>query len=56
LDIWHTTETVSYMIVERGSHYLTDGTWIEAGSVPVDASWRKVHLEHKFASKPVVLT
>jgi len=43
------------MIVERGTHELSDGTWIEAGSIPVDGEWRKVHLEHEFV-KPVVLT
>jgi len=31
LDIVHTTETVSYMVVERGIHELSDGTWVEAG-------------------------
>jgi hypothetical protein len=31
LDIKHTTETLSYMVVERGIHELSDGTWVEAG-------------------------
>jgi hypothetical protein len=49
------TETVSYMIVERGSHNVGNN-WIEAGTIPVESEWRKVHLEHKFTETPVVLT
>jgi len=29
-------ENVSYMVVERGLNYLSDGTWIEAGTMNGD--------------------
>lgn len=28
----HTTETMSYLVVDAGTHILSDGTMIEAGS------------------------
>lgn len=57
LDIVHTTETVSYMVVERGIHELSDGTWIEAGHAQkIKKRWTRVKFEHKFTETPVVLT
>jgi serralysin len=57
LDIVHTTETVSYMVIERGIHELSDGTWVEAGHAKnIGKKWKRIKFTHKFDSKPVVLT
>lgn len=38
LDGWHTVETVSYMVVERGRHQMPDGAWVEAGRLTTSAT------------------
>lgn len=36
----HAAETVSYLVMERGTHYLADGRTVEAGSVDTDTVHR----------------
>ena len=56
LDQAHTTETVSYLVVEAGNHQLPDGTPIQAGvATSVTDSWQSVSLAG-FSSAPVVLS
>jgi hypothetical protein len=38
LDGWHTSETVSYLAMERGRHQLPDGAWVEAGRLVTNAT------------------
>ena len=52
----HTTETLSYMIVERGSYQLADGTWIEAGSIDGTKDFQEVKFESEFDATPVVFS
>ncbi|WP_435365106.1 S8 family serine peptidase [Haloarchaeobius sp. DYHT-AS-18] len=52
----HTTETVSYMVVEAGSHTLADGRTLEAGTVEVDEADDFVAFGTQFSSTPVVLS
>ena len=56
LDQAHNTETVSYLVVEAGTHQLPDGTPIQAGvATSVTNSWQKISLSG-FSSAPVVLS
>lgn len=57
LDGIHGEETISYIVVERGSHQLPDGAWIEAGSTEIGArpAFATVTLSAPFANAPVVL-
>jgi hypothetical protein len=56
LDQAHTTETVSYLVVEVGTHQLPDGTPVQAGvATSVTDSWQTVTLTG-FGSAPVVLS
>ena len=57
LDGWHTSESVSYVVVESGVHTLSDGTTIAAGiHSEVDHRWKSVDFGHQFDATPVVLS
>jgi len=58
LDGSHALETVGYLVMERGSHVLPDGTQVEAGRVDTDTtrSFDPLPFEAPFASAPVVFT
>ena len=58
-------ESVSYVVLERGSHWLADGTHIEVGTIETSATvgrqlmsrtWETVNFPHKFVETPVVLS
>jgi PKD repeat protein len=57
LDGRHRNEVVPYLVAERGSHQLPDGSWIEAGTVNTDATdaFVSVPFTAPFAADPVVL-
>ncbi|MEE4117734.1 MAG: hypothetical protein V2I65_01830, partial [Paracoccaceae bacterium] len=42
LDGGHAAETISFLAIERGSHTLSDGTVIRAGSASADHAWTEV--------------
>ena len=60
----HRTETISYLVLEAGSHKLADGRLIEVGTVDTDATtgigesdvWETVSYDTPFPTQPVVLT
>ncbi|MCH8319859.1 MAG: hypothetical protein IH790_02735, partial [Acidobacteria bacterium] len=60
----HTTETVSYLVLEAGTWQLSDGTLVEAGQVSTSATvgmqlsdqWAAVPLATPWANSPVVLS
>ena len=56
LDGYHTFETVGYIIMERGSYTLADGTMIEAGSFTTNntTSFQIVNFKNEFNYTPVV--
>jgi hypothetical protein len=58
LDGTHTTEKVSYMVMERGSYTLEDGTKVEAGRFDTDktGSFGRVSFSQAFNQVPVVTT
>ena len=56
LDGSHTTETVPYVVCEAGTHELTDGTQVEAGTTELDDDGRSVPFERSFADRPVVFS
>jgi PKD repeat protein len=58
LDGWHANEKVGYVVVERGSHQLPNGAWLEADEIPVGTgnSWQAGSFLAPFATTPIVLT
>ncbi|MEA1901053.1 MAG: fibronectin type III domain-containing protein [Thermodesulfobacteriota bacterium] len=56
LDGGHATENVSYIVMERGSYILEDGTKVEAGTFNTDStgSFRWVDFSQTFNQVPVV--
>jgi hypothetical protein len=52
----HTTETISYTVMEAGQHTLSDGTPVEAGTVRTDHSGTNAGFAQSFGSAPVVLS
>ncbi|MBW2738102.1 MAG: fibronectin type III domain-containing protein [Deltaproteobacteria bacterium] len=58
LDDNHTFETVGYIIMERGSYTLEDGTMVEAGSFTTNntTSLKTVNFKNSFNQTPVVTT
>lgn len=58
LDGWHTLETVSYLVIERGSYTLPDGTRIEADYIVTDRTegFEAVSFNQTFQTVPVIIT
>jgi hypothetical protein len=58
LDGWHTMETVSYLVMEKGTYTLDDGTRIEAANLETGAAavFEGIAFEDAFNVKPVVMT
>lgn len=57
LDGAHTEETVSYVVLEAGTHQLSDGAGLQVGSVEADHDFKNVELEAgTFADTPVVFS
>jgi hypothetical protein len=56
LDGGHTTETISYVVMEAGEHRLSDGTTVEAGTARTDHLGTNVGFASSFGSVPVVLS
>ena len=58
LDGIHAEETVGYMVMERGSYILEDGTKVEAGTFDTDntSSFGAVSFNQTFTTEPVVIT
>ncbi|TWU57095.1 Dockerin type I repeat protein [Rubripirellula tenax] len=57
LDGTHATETVSYLVVEGGTHRLTDGTRLVAGYLTDQThTWTSFSTDDLFSSRPVLLS
>jgi len=56
LDGSHGAETVSYMVVERGTTVLPSGATIQAGTAPLGARWFTQRFSTPFSSVPLLLT
>lgn len=52
----HRTETISYLVVEKGRHTLANGSRIEAGELTGSTGSATVSLQSSFTNVPVVLT
>ena len=61
----NTAEMVSYVVLEAGSHLLSDETYLEVGTVDTNATvganisapaWKTIHFTSLFTEDPVVLT
>ncbi|QEG21546.1 lysyl oxidase family protein [Mariniblastus fucicola] len=52
----HTSESVSYFVVEEGTHTLRDGTVIAAGQSSIsNGAWNNVEFGNTFDTTPIVL-
>lgn len=56
LDGEHPSETVSYMVLEKGRHTLPDGSLVEAGSFAGGTTFAAVSFTEAFTKTPVILT
>jgi hypothetical protein len=56
LDGIHSKETVGYVVIEKGSYTLPDGSTIEAGSFTGRKTFQTIPFNGTFAHTPVVLT
>ena len=56
LDGTHGSETVSYMVVEAGSHVLLDGRWITAGVTELTQAFSTISFGQTFDNPPVVFS
>lgn len=56
LDGRHLKESISYMVVEEGTHQLKDQTFIEAGRVVAGSNWSNVKFNADFKKAPVVFS
>ncbi|MEM8486210.1 MAG: putative Ig domain-containing protein, partial [Bacteroidota bacterium] len=57
LDGVHGSETVAYMVLEAGSHAMSDGRSIQAGFTTISGNaFNSVSFKDAFSSNPVVLT
>jgi hypothetical protein len=58
LDDIHLTETVNYLVMERGNHQLADGTRIVANRFDTDNtnSFRRISFNRNFRETPVVIS
>ncbi len=54
-DGYHTTETISYLAMDAGSHDL-NGITALAGEVDVNQNWATATFSQAFSSEPIVLT
>ncbi len=56
LDEWHVFETIPYMVVEAGTHTLTNGKLLQAGNIAaVNNSWTTQAFPNPFSEEPIVL-
>lgn len=56
LDGTHPKETVSYLVMEKGRHILSDGSSVEAGSFAGTTSFKTVSFSKAFTKTPVILS
>ncbi len=57
LDEWHTLERAAYLVMERGSYMLEDGTRLEAGRFQSsNTTFQTIPFAQAFQTKPVVLS
>ena len=56
LDGIHTEESVNYIVMEAGTHKLSDGSTIEAGKFNTNSALKSVSFKSSFRVTPVVLS
>lgn len=55
LDQRHVSESIGYLVIDRGRHRLVDGTVVEAGKINTNHNWAAVSFDATFTSPPVTL-
>ncbi len=56
LDGSHTKETINYIVIDKGTYTLSNGSKIEAGNFTGSTSFKPVSLQQSYNVTPVVLT
>jgi len=56
LDQKHLMEKIAFIVLEKGSHALTNGLGIEVGAVNVDHSWSSVVYGGSYSTAPVTVS
>ena len=56
LDGWHTTEEITYVVVEAGTHKLEESLVLTAGLTSANNSWATVNFTNTLGSTPVVIS
>ncbi len=56
LDGWHTTEEITYVVVEAGTHKLEDNLALTVGLTTANNSWATVNFTNVLGSTPVVIS
>ena len=56
LDGVHSSETVSYLVLEAGVHYLSDGRVLQAGFSDVSTSAKRINFSASFNETPLVFS
>lgn len=52
----HTTENIGYLVVEAGTHTLTDGTQLVAGTTTLtNESFKTINFETSFSATPLII-
>ena len=54
LGVWHKTETIGYLALEKGV-YNIDGVKLRAGKVDVNHNWKQVTFPSSFSSTPSII-
>jgi len=52
----HTTETISWIVMEQGHFLLNEGTRIEANTQNVNGNWVKITFIEAFKVLPIIIT
>jgi hypothetical protein len=55
LDQGHTTETMGYVVLERGQHRLADGKLIQVGTSSINHAWSQINIP-AMGGVPVLLS
>ncbi len=52
----HAKETVHYMVMEAGTHYLEGGLQVVAGNTDIHFQWKEISFPQSFGERPVLFT
>lgn len=57
LDEWHTTETINWIVAEKGTYNLACGSQLVVGTVnDMHDDWKEVDFSESFNGVPIVMS